>query len=87
MSLINVIGLALQVYSVVVIARLILSWFDIAATGTLATIYGWIYAATEPPLRAIRSVVPPVRMGAGALDLSPIILLAGLWLLGALLGV
>ncbi len=82
-----VIGLALQLYSLVVLARLVLSWITVPATGPLATAYGWIYLVTEPPLQAIRSVVPPVRMGAGALDLSPIILLAALWLLGAVIGI
>ena len=35
----------------------------------------------DPILRPIRSVVPPVRMGGAALDLSPLILLIGLQIL------
>jgi len=37
-------------------------------------------------LRPIRAVVPPVRMGGAALDLSPIILILGLQILLRLLG-
>ena len=80
-------GLVIQLYSFIVIARLIFSWIRVPDRGPLATIYGWLYAATEPPLRAIRSVVPPVRLGDGAIDLSPIILLVALWILSAILGV
>lgn len=32
----------------------------------------------EPALRPIRSVLPPLRIGAGALDLSPLVLLIAL---------
>jgi YggT family protein len=39
----------------------------------------------EPVLRPIRSVVPPVRMGGAALDLSPLILILGLSFLSSFL--
>ena len=35
----------------------------------------------DPILRPIRAVIPPVRMGGAALDLSPLILLIGLQVL------
>lgn len=38
----------------------------------------------EPILRPIRAVVPPIRMGGAALDLSPLILLVGLQLILAI---
>jgi YggT family protein len=40
-----------------------------------------VYTATDPPLRAIRRVIPPLRLGQVALDLSPMVLLIALWLL------
>jgi YggT family protein len=39
----------------------------------------------DPILRPIRAVVPPVRVGGAALDLSPLILLIGLQVLLAIL--
>jgi len=39
----------------------------------------------EPILRPIRAVVPPVRMGGAALDLSPLILIVGIQILLAIL--
>ena len=35
----------------------------------------------QPVLQPIRAVVPAVRVGSGALDLSPIILIFGIWIL------
>jgi YggT family protein len=41
-------------------------------------IYDALSRVVEPMLRPIRAVVPPVRMGGAALDLSPLILILGL---------
>jgi YggT family protein len=49
-------------------------------------IYDVLSRVIEPMLRPIRAVVPPVRMGGAALDLSPIILILGLQILLRLLG-
>ncbi|MCB1246452.1 MAG: YggT family protein [Acidimicrobiia bacterium] len=38
-------------------------------------IYEAIDGVVEPVLRPIRAVVPPLRVGAGALDLSPVVLI------------
>jgi YggT family protein len=48
-------------------------------------IYDALSKVIEPVLRPIRRVVPPVRMGGAALDLSPLILILGLSLLSSLL--
>ncbi len=49
-------------------------------------IYEMLSRVIEPMLRPIRAVVPPVRMGGAALDLSPIILILGLQILLRILG-
>jgi YggT family protein len=36
---------------------------------------------TDPPLRAIRRVLPPLRLGMVALDLSPIVLFVLIFIL------
>ena len=48
-------------------------------------IYDGLSKIIEPVLRPIRAVVPPVRMGGAALDLSPLILIIGLSFLGSFL--
>ncbi|MCH9737703.1 MAG: YggT family protein, partial [Actinomycetia bacterium] len=40
-----------------------------------------IYTLTEPPLKLIRRVVPPLRLGQVSLDLGFLILLIGIQIL------
>ena len=40
-----------------------------------------IYTVTEPPLKVIRKVVPPIRLGQVSLDLGFLILLLGIQIL------
>ncbi len=67
----------IQLYYIVLFARIILSWFMMGAgdNDTLASIYRVVYALTEPVLAPIRKVIPGISMGMGFLDLSPIIVL------------
>ena len=44
-------------------------------------LYDGLTKAIEPVMRPIRSVIPPVRIGGTALDLSPLILIIGVNLL------
>jgi YggT family protein len=70
-----------QIYIILMIGRIILSWFPIAPDSPFAAIYHFLFAITEPLLGPVRRLIPPVRTGSMALDLSPIIVLLGLQLL------
>ncbi|MEE8456831.1 MAG: YggT family protein [Acidimicrobiia bacterium] len=48
-------------------------------------IYDALSKVIEPILRPIRNVIPPVRIGGTALDLSPLILILGLSFLASFL--
>lgn len=77
----NVICFALQVYTLVVFARIILEWIPVSFDHPVARIRSQFRLVTEPVLRPLRAIVPPVRIGAVALDLSPLILLLSLSIL------
>jgi YggT family protein len=62
----------LGIYIWILIARLLLSWFP-RPPEWARPIYTIIFTLTEPVLRPVRGLLPPVRMGMTALDLSPII--------------
>ena len=73
MNLLDIIAFVLEAYVVVLIARALLSWLP-ARPGT--AFYGVVRvldAVTEPVLRPIRRVLPPVRAGGMGIDLSIII--------------
>lgn len=74
----------LQVYIWLLIARLILSWFP-NPPDALRPVYAFLYSITEPVLRLVRPLVPPLRMGMMALDLSPIIVFVVLEILYGIL--
>ncbi len=65
----------LQAFIVVIFLRIILSWFPASGEGLLATAQRLTYVATEWLMGPLRRLIPPVRLGAAALDLSPLIVL------------
>lgn len=81
-AILDVIFLILNLYTWVIIASAIFSWlyaFNVINSGNqfVAMIGQVLYNLTEPLLRPIRRYVPSM----GGLDLSPIILLLGIFLL------
>ena len=48
-------------------------------------LYDALSKMIEPIMRPIRNVIPPLRVGGAALDLSPIILILGIGLLRRLI--
>jgi YggT family protein len=74
---VQIISILLTLYWFVLLARIVLDLI-IGLTGGrglsgMAIVYGILYDLTEPVLRPIRRLLPPLRVGATALDLSPII--------------
>lgn len=68
-------------YMVVLLVRIVLSWFPISRGSPMETVASVLYALTEPVLGPLRRAIPPVRFGAMALDLSPLIVFFGLSIL------
>jgi len=68
----------IDLYSLVVLVAVILSWVALDRRNPLVTI---THALTEPVLAPIRRVLPPMA----GLDLSPMVLLIALQLLKGLL--
>lgn len=71
----------LEIYSYIILARILLSYVRATPGTTMAQINGVLLSLTEPVLGPLRRVIPPVRMGAGAIDLSPIIVFVGIMLI------
>ncbi|MEA1903380.1 MAG: YggT family protein [Actinomycetota bacterium] len=84
MSIRGVIGAIIDVYFYAVFAWVILSWIPTSSSHPLGRMQLFLDRIIYPVILPIRRVVPPVRLGGGALDLSPIILLIGLRLLGGI---
>jgi len=63
----------LGIYSWIIFARIILSWVRVEPGTGLASVASVVYNLTEPVLGPIRAVIPPMRLGVAALDLSPLL--------------
>jgi YggT family protein len=69
----------LQIYSFVLLARIVLSW--IPNVDRSNQIVQLLYQLTEPVLEPVRRTIPPL----GMIDLSPIIVFIGLRILQSVL--
>lgn len=68
----------------VLLARIVLSWFPVGYDGPVGSIQRVLVSVTEPLLAPVRQVVRPVAVGGVALDLAPVLVIGGLALLTAL---
>ena len=57
----------------VILVRVVLSYVPPSPGSALVPITRFLEAITEPVLRPVRRVVPPMRVGGTTVDLSPII--------------
>jgi len=89
--LVRLLCVVATVYSLILFAKVILSWVTMFGgrsprSGILRALIELIDDVTEPVLRPLRNLIPPVRMGAVGLDLSIILLFVILIVLRQALG-
>jgi YggT family protein len=62
------------VYMVLIFIRILLTWIPrIPYNVALAAVIKFVTDVTDPYLNLFRRFIPPVRLGPGALDVSPIV--------------
>jgi YggT family protein len=76
----------LYVFIGLLFIRLIISYVTMFArnwrpVGVMAAVLEVTYSATDPPLRALQRVIPPLRLGRVAIDLSFIVLFIAAYVL------
>lgn len=81
MTVVAIVALyVLYAFLALMFVRLVVDWTMMFArrwrpSGVIAALLEVTYTATDPPLRALRRVVPPLRLGSVAIDLAFIIVL------------
>jgi YggT family protein len=64
----------MYVYVVLIFIRVLLSWLPrVPYSRPLNAVLTFVHDVVDPYLNLFRRVLPPVRLGPGALDLSPIV--------------
>ena len=85
-TLVGIIVALLWLYFIVLIARLVLDYVQMFARqwrpqGVALVLCEVVYTLTDPPLRALRKVIPPLRLGQISLDLSFLVLILAIQIL------
>ena len=67
------------IFFIILIGRLILDWIQVFARdwrprGVMLVIAETVYSVTDPPLKALRRVLPPLTIGQVQIDLAFIVL-------------
>ncbi len=77
----GVLRLAIWVMIAWIVLSYVVSFGRLGFDHPVRRLYDGLSRVIEPLMRPIRSVIPPVRIGGAALDLSPLILIIGVNLL------
>ena len=85
----SIISSVLLVFLVLLFARFVVDWVMVLArswrpSGLVAAGLEVVYSTTDPPLKAVRKVIPPLNLGSIRLDLGFMVLLIAVVLLRSL---
>jgi YggT family protein len=87
----QIVSSVLLVFLVLLFARFIVDWVLVLSrswrpSGLMAAGLEVVYSTTDPPLKAVRKVIPPLNLGSIRLDLGFMVLLIAVVLLRDLTG-
>ncbi len=82
----QIVSSILLVFLILLFARFVVDWVMVLArswrpSGLVAAGLEVVYATTDPPLKAIRKVIPPLNLGSIRLDLAFMVLLIAVYIL------
>lgn len=92
MSLVvDLLYLVVLIFFILLLARLVLDWVQFFARewrprGIALVVAEVTYTVTDPPLRALRRVLPPLTLGSVRLDLAFLVLMFACSILLSVLG-
>jgi YggT family protein len=86
----EVLSLVVVVFLIVLLARAVLDWVQFFARdwrpkGAALVVAEAVYTVTDPPLKLLRRLIPPLRLGNVSLDVAYMVLFAVCWVLLAVL--
>ncbi|NAZ82415.1 YggT family protein [Kineococcus sp. R8] len=78
-TLFSLLELLVLLFFLCLIGRLVLDWVQALSRewrprGAVLVLAEGLYTTTDPPLKALRKVLPPLRLGAVQLDLAFLVL-------------
>ncbi|MEU2349328.1 YggT family protein [Modestobacter sp. NPDC049651] len=88
--LLSILASLLTVFLVLLFARFVVDWVMLLARswrpqGLVAALLELVYTITDPPLKLLRRIIPPLNLGTIRLDLGFMVLLIAVILLRGVL--
>jgi len=79
---ISALVLVVYLYFIALICRLVLDWIQVLARewrprGPILLLAEGVYTVTDPPLKFLRRLIPPLSLGGIRLDLGFLVLILG----------
>ncbi len=79
------VGTLILVYTILMIVWVILSWIPrLPYNPVLTAVVGFVNDVVNPYVGLFRRFIPPLKLGPGALDLSPIVAFLVLYIVGGI---
>jgi YggT family protein len=77
-----VLSTVLWLFFLALLARLVFDWVFVLSRswepkGPMVVVLEATYSVTDPPLKALRRIIPPLRIGSVSLDLGFLVLIIG----------
>ncbi len=84
--IVGLLSTAIWLFLLLLIARMIIGLImvfarDFQPSGALVIIFEFVMSVTDPPLKALRRIIPPLRIGQVSLDMAFLVLFIALQLL------
>ena len=82
----QILYVAVWIFIALLWIRFVVDWVQVFARswsprGALLVVLEVVYSVTDPPIKALRRVIPPLRIGNFTLDLSFLIVMVAAYLL------
>lgn len=86
----DLLALVVWIFLLVLFVRLVFDWIQVFARdwrpkGVVLVLAEAVYTVTDPPLKALRRVIPPLSIGMVRIDVAFMVLVALCWVLLAVL--
>jgi YggT family protein len=82
----DVLGLVVWIFLLLLFVRLVFDWIQVFARdwrpkGVVLVVAEAVYTVTDPPLKALRRLIPPLSIGMVRIDVAFMVLVAACWVL------
>jgi YggT family protein len=74
-ALFDLLAAVVEIFVLLLIVYALLSWFPAPPGSAVRRLQAVLGAVCEPVLRPVRRLIPPIRTGGGAIDLSVLIVI------------